>query len=115
MKDLLKKRVVFGILAFVLFVGLAFAVLEAGSYIREKDNYVEVGGGKTAYVPRTAKFVKVNGVVRSIVKFSATLSNMEKDCECPKCCDGYCYVIVFTDFGPVTRPIIMLGIVWMSC
>jgi hypothetical protein len=59
--------------------------------------------------------VKVDGVVRSIAKFSSTFSGEEDKCKCPKCCDGYCYVIVFTDFGPVTRPIIMLGIVWMSC
>ncbi len=115
MKNLFKKRIFFGILAFVLFIGLSLAVLEAGSYIREKDSYVEVGGGKTAYVPRTAKFVKVNGVVRRIVKFSATLSNTERDCECPKCCDGYCYIIVFTDFGTIKGPVVTLGILWLSC
>jgi hypothetical protein len=115
MKDLLKKRVVFGILAFVLFVGLAFAVLEAGSYIREKDAYIEVSGGKAVYVPRTAKFVKLNGVVRSIVKFSSALSSGEEVCKCPKCCDGYCYIIVFTDFGTIKGPVVTLGILWMSC
>jgi hypothetical protein len=115
MKNLLKKRIVFGILAFVLLVGLSFAVLEAGSYIREKDSYIEVGGGKTAYVPRTAKFVKVNGVVRSIVRFAATLSAEEKECKCPKCCDGYCYIIVFTDFGTIKGPVVTLGILWLAC
>jgi hypothetical protein len=115
MKILIKKRIVVGALAFVLFIGLAIAVLNAGSYIREKDSYVEVGGGKIAYVPRTAEFVKVNGQVRRIVKFSSALSNAEKDCECPKCCDGYCFVIIFTDGGPIKNPIIILSVVWVAC
>lgn len=99
----------------VLLVGLVVAFLNAASYIRERDAYIELSSGKIAYVPRTAKFVKVNGQVRRIVKFSSTLSNAEKDCECPTCCDGYCYMIVFSDAGPIVNPIIILAIIWFAC
>jgi hypothetical protein len=115
MKNSTRKRIALGTLAFVLLIGLAIAVLNAGSYIKEKDSYVEVGGGKIAYVPRTAQFVKVNGQVRRIVKFSTALSAAEKDCKCPKCCDGHCYIIVFSDAVLTANPIIILSVIWMSC
>jgi len=115
MNNSIRKKVVLGTLTCVLLVGLLIAVLNAGSYIKERDNYVEVGGGKIAYVPRTAEFVKVNGQVRRIVKFASALSKAEKDCECPKCCNGNCYVIVFSDCGPIYNPIIMLSILWVAC
>jgi hypothetical protein len=115
MNNAIRKKMVLGTLPCVLLVGLLIAVLNAGSYIKERDNYVEVGGGKIAYVPRTAEFVKLNGQVRRIVKFASTLSNAVKDCKCPKCCEGNCYVIVFTDGGPVHNPIIILSIIWVAC
>jgi hypothetical protein len=98
-----------------LLVGLAIAVLYAGDYFRPADKLIEVGGAKTAYVPRTAKFVTVNGEVRKIVKFSTAMTSDLRDCKCPNCCDGYCYVIVFTDGPPSAGPVIILAIIWMFC
>lgn len=115
MKNSVRKKIALGTLTCVLLVGLLIAVMNAGSYINERDKYVEVGGGKIVYVPRTAEFVKVNGQVRRVVKFASTLSNEEKDCQCPKCCNGSCYVIVFIDGGPIHNPIIILSILWVAC
>jgi len=115
MKSPVKKKVVLVAFAGVLMIGLVIAVLHAGSYIKEKGSYVEVGGGRIAYVPRTAKFVKVDGQVRRIVKFSTTLSNAEKDCSCPKCCNGNCFIIVFSDGGVIGKFITPLSVIWISC
>ncbi len=75
---------------------------------------IEVHGAEPACVPSTAKYVTYDGVVRKVVKFSETLDEGE-DCPCPKCCDGRCYVIVFTD--PITPggPLRVIYILWLSC
>jgi hypothetical protein len=75
---------------------------------------IEVHGPETAYIPSTAKYVKYDGVVRRIVKFSETLEEGE-DCPCPRCCDGRCYVIIFTD--PITPggPLRVPYILWLEC
>ena len=115
MKKNVRKRVVLCFGASVLVVGLTIAVLYAGDYFKQGAKYVEVGGSLTAYVPRTAKFVTVNGQVRRIVKFSTALASNQTDCKCPKCCDGDCYAIVFTDGAPAPGPIIILAIIWLAC
>jgi len=115
MKNSIYKRVVLIVLACVFSIGLVIAVLNAGSSTPKEDSYIEVGGGKIVYVPRTTQFVKFNGQVRKIVRFASTLSAEEQDCQCPNCCKGYCYVIIFTDGSPVKGPIIILSVVWMAC
>ena len=115
MKNSIYKRVVLIVLACVFSIGLVIAVLNAGSSTPKEDSYIEVGGGKIVYVPRTTQFVKFNGQVRKIVRFASTLSAEEQDCQCPNCCKGYCYVIIFTDGSPVKGPIIILSVIWMAC
>jgi hypothetical protein len=115
MKNSIYKKVVFIALTCVLSIGLVIAVLNAGSSIPKKDSYIEVGGGKIVYVPRTTQYVKFNGQVRKVVRFASTLSADEKDCKCPKCCDGNCYVIVYTDRVPGSKPILPLWVLWVSC
>jgi hypothetical protein len=115
MKKTFGKKHVLIVLFCVFSIGAASALLKAGSYVVQKDTYIEVGGGKIVYVPRTTEYVKFNGQIRKIVKFASTLSKEEKDCECPNCCKGYCYVIVFSEAGPVRNPIIILSIIWVAC
>jgi hypothetical protein len=115
MKNFIVKRVVLVALTCVFSIGLVIAVLNAGSSTPKKDSYIEVGGGKIVYVPRTAQYVKFNGQIRKVVRFDSTLSVGGNDCKCPKCCDGYCYVIVYTDSVPGSNPISPLVILWASC
>jgi hypothetical protein len=115
MKSSIGKKVVLIALACVFSMGLVIAVLYAGSNTPKKDSYIEVGGGKIVYVPRTTQYVKFNGQIRKIVRFASTLSEGEKDCKCPKCCDGYCYVIVYSDSVPGSNPILPLFVIWLSC
>jgi hypothetical protein len=115
MKSFMSKKVVLIALTCVLSLGLVIVVLNAGSSAPTKDTYIEVGGGKIVYVPRTAQFVKFNGQIRKIVRFASTLSADEKDCQCPNCCRGYCYLIIFTDGIPGKGPIITLSVIWFSC
>jgi len=115
MKSSISKKAVLFALACVFSIGLVIAVLNAGSSTPTKETYIEVGGGKIVYVPRTAKYVKFNGQIRKVVRFASTLSADEKDCKCPRCCDGYCYVIVSTDSVPGSKPIVPLWVLWVSC
>ncbi len=115
MKSSIGKKVVLIALACVFSMGLVIAVSNAGSSTPKKDSYIEVGGGKVVYVPRTAQYVKFNGQIRKIERFASTLSSDEKDCQCPNCCRGYCFVIIFTDGSPVKGPIIILSVIWMAC
>jgi hypothetical protein len=115
MKHSISKKVVFIALTCVFSIGLVIAVLNAGSSIPKKDSYIEVGGGKIVYVPRTTQYVKFNGQIRKVARFASTLNVGEKDCGCPKCCDGNCYVIVYTDSIPGSNPISPLWVLWVSC
>jgi hypothetical protein len=115
MKNSISKRVALIAFTCVLSIGLVIAVLNAGASSPKKDFYIEVGGGKISYVPRTTQYVKFNGQIRKIARFASTLSSDEKNCKCPNCCDGYCYVIVFTDGSPVIGPIIILSVIWFAC
>jgi hypothetical protein len=115
MKRNASKKFVLVLLACIFTIGLVSAVLKAASYIGEKNAYVEVGSNGAAYVPKTAKYVKYNGEIRRIVKFASILSEEEINCKCPKCCDGYCYAIVFSNSGPMSNPIIILSVIWFAC
>jgi hypothetical protein len=116
------------LIAVALFLGLAALALTPGLLTQRAqsqgspreaqgiaaEDLIEVHGPQTAYVPTTAKYVKYDGAVRRVVKFAAALEPGE-DCPCPRCCDGRCYVIVFTD--PVTPggPLRVPYILWLEC
>ena len=80
-----------------------------------KGRLVEVNGDSIAYVPHTAKYVTYNGQIRQIVGFATTLSKADQNCACPNCCEGRCYVIVYTDVASICGPIIILSILWVKC
>lgn len=115
MSNPVKTRVLVVGLVCVLTIGLATAVSDGAPKPKAGSSYIEIYDGRISYVPRSAEYVKINGQVRKIIKFAATLSNDEKDCKCPQCCNGSCYVIVFTDSILLNRPIVVLAIIWVSC
>ena len=106
---------VFFVLPGLLFLALSAAVQEAGPPILEKGPMIEVHGPDIVYVPTTAEYVTYGGVVRKIVKFSAALNEGEEDCQCPKCCQGRCYVIIYTDPVLPGGPLRILYILWLEC
>ena len=109
------KRGVFLFLSCTLLLGLVSGAPRTDSTTAEKDAYIEVHGPSIAYVPLSAKYVKYDGMVRKVSRFSATLLTGEEDCQCPKCCNGECYVIIYTDFifpGGFKR---ILFILWIKC
>jgi hypothetical protein len=115
MKKSIVRKIVLVALTCVLSTGLVIAVLNGGSSTPQKDPYIEVGGGKIVYVPSTTQYVKFNGQVRKIARFASTLSPAEKDCQCPNCCKGSCYVIIASDASPIFGRIIILSVIWFAC
>ncbi len=124
--DIHRRTFVRAMMVLVLATALVAAFLQASSFISDLNNCVEVGGGKIAYVPRTAKYVRYNGQVRKIMRFAATLSDAQKDCKCPQCCDGGCYVIIYVGAASgsnfsgspagASDPLVhILYIIWLAC
>lgn len=99
----------------ILLLGLVARVQKADPAFVEKANYIEVHGPDIAYVPMTAKYVKYDGIVRKISKFCAIQNVGEKDCQCPKCCDGSCSVTIYTDLILPGGPLRGLFILWIEC
>ncbi len=109
------KRGVFFFLSCALFLGLVSGAPRPDLTAAEKDAYIEVHGPGIAYVPLSAKFVKYDGVVRKVARFSAALLTGEADCQCPRCCNGECYVLIYADFifpGGFKRILVYL---WVKC
>ena len=94
------KRLALAALGCILLLGLAGAMVEARAYLAEQKSYVEVADNGVAYVPRDAQFVKYHGQIRRIARWASSLGADPADCRCPKCCDGRCYVIIFSDRLP---------------
>jgi len=83
--------------------GLVSAYLRANSFISDYKRYVEVCSDGIAYVPKDAKFVKCNGIVRKILRFEQAVVLEVDPCKCPKCCEGECYVIVNSEPSPESQ------------
>jgi len=83
--------------------GLVCAFLRANSFISEYNRYIEVCSNGIAYVPKDTKFVKCNGIVRKVLRFEKAVILEVDPCQCPKCCDGDCYVIVNSDPSPESQ------------
>ncbi len=77
--------------------------------------YIEVHGPDIAYVPMTEKYVKYDGLVRKISRFSAALNSGEEDCKCPNCCNGHCYIIIYTGIISPVGPLMVPAILWLEC
>lgn len=110
-----ENKLVLLTLSCVFSFGLVTAFLEANYYLSGKETYIDVSGPKIAYVPRTTKYVKYNGQVREIIRFATTISENEKNCACPNCCSGYCYVIIYTDVIPTKSQLVILAVIWFKC
>jgi hypothetical protein len=113
------------ILSFLFMAAVFIAVLRARAYTVQYNGLIEVCSNGIAYVPLDTKFVKCNGIVRQVRKFTKTITEGEEPCKCPECCDGWCYVVVNSDpswsnleretatFGPIDY--MEIYIVWLSC
>jgi hypothetical protein len=110
-----EKRLSLLTLSCVFLLGLVTAFPEAKPILSGRASYIDVSGPKIAYVPRTTKRVKYNGKIREIIRFTETISEGEKNCECPNCCSGYCYIIIYTDAIPTKGPVVILAIIWLKC
>jgi hypothetical protein len=94
---MLSKKALFAF-AFVFGMSiLLFSVLNAETYLNEIKDYIEVCANGPTYVPPDTSFVRCYGVIRRVVAISDSITEEEEDCQCPKCCDGLCYVIIYTD------------------
>jgi hypothetical protein len=103
------------ILIGALALGALSVVQKANLPAAERKPYIEVHGPNVAFVPMTEKFVRFDGKIKRIVKFTETLEAGREDCKCPKCCDGNCYVIIFTDVILPGGPIRSLYFLWIEC
>lgn len=79
------------------------------------DAYIEVHGEGMPCVPLGTKFVKYDGEIRKISRFSVALNEGELDCQCPNCCNGECYIVVFTEIIVGGSPIRVPAIIWLPC
>jgi len=111
-----KMKLLFRVLVIAVFMlGMTGFVQNAAPHFVEKESYIEVNGPQIAYVPMTAKYVRFDGRVRKILRVEPFTSVAAADCKCPKCCNGSCYVIVYTDVILINGPIRMLYIFWIDC
>lgn len=76
---------------------------------------IEITGQGIPYIPQTAAYVKIEGRLRKILKFEPYRQPVETDCKCPKCCNGTCYIIVYSDAIILCQPIKLLYFLWLDC
>ena len=98
-----------------ILLGLSLGAQRTGPTADRDGAYIEVHGPDIAYVPLTAKYVKYDGKIKKVVRFAETLSENEEECQCPNCCKGRCYVIIFTDILFSKGPLKTLYILWIEC
>lgn len=79
------------------------------------DEYVEIHGSGIAFVPLSTKCVKYRGEIKKISKFSIVLEAGTLDCQCPNCCNGECYIVVFTEIIVGGSPVRVPAIIWIPC
>lgn len=104
----MRRKIKLIALFFLVFSAFLYAAIAANSYVNESSRYIEVCANGIVYVPLGTKFVKCYGVIRRVIHFSDVLTLGVEDCQCPKCCDGDCYIIVASDTGG-------FRFIWLSC
>jgi hypothetical protein len=77
--------------------------------------YIEVAGPEIAYIPFNTNYVKYKGEVRRILRIEPYREQVATDCQCPKCCSGSCYIIVYSDTIILSEPIRTLYLIWIDC
>jgi len=88
----------FLVLGLIVVAGiLFFSVLNAQSYVKEIDRYIEVCANGLTYVPSNTAYVKCYGVIRKVVGITEFITATEEECKCPDCCDGFCYIIIVSE------------------
>lgn len=109
-----KSRTLIVLLTVVLFgvPSEGFKLDQAGPRM---DGYIEVHGPGISLVPLTTKYVKYDGEIRKVSKFSIVLEAGVLDCQCPNCCDGECYIVVLTEIIIAGSPMQVPAIIWIPC
>jgi len=79
------------------------------------DEYIEVHGSCVPCIPVGTKFIKYDGKIRKVLKFKLVLEAGIMDCQCPNCCNGECYIVVFTEIIVGGSPVRVPAIIWLPC
>jgi len=104
------------VLISALFLGTSSQGLKPGHpFGSPTDEYIEVHGSGVPCIPLGTKFVKYDGEIRKVSKFAVALDAGTLDCQCPHCCDGECYIVVFTEIIIGGRPTQVPAIIWIPC
>lgn len=114
-----KARGIFSVIV-ILLVSISAVCLLGAVAIKKKPmqsrpSYVEISGSEITYVPQTSSYVKIDGKLTRIVRFEPYRQQAETDCRCPKCCNGICYIIVYSDAVILNQPIRLLYFLWLDC
>ena len=114
MKNQIGTKAILVALTCAVSIGLVIAVLNTDASTRKTGSYIEAGGRNVVNVPGTAQYIASSGQARKIVGF-ASLTEVEEGCRCPKCCDGYCYITIYTICVHGSVPILPMAILVVSC
>jgi len=95
-----EKKGRFFLLFCLISSAFVFAAIRADSFVKESNDYIEVCANGIVHVPLDTQFVKCRGIVRKVMGFTYSLPKDGIDCQCPKCCDGLCYIIIDGDPEP---------------
>ncbi len=100
----------------VLFLGLVSGVPGTDPPVADTEMgpRVEVHGPDIAYVPLNAKYVTYDGVVHKITRFASAAGAAPGECNCPSCCDGACYIVVYSNVLALNGPP-SLYFIWIDC
>jgi hypothetical protein len=95
-----------------LSVSLIVCIFRAYSFSNIYDDYIEVCSSGLAYVPLFTKYVKCHGVIYLVQKIDYNITEEEISCECPNCpkeCDGWCWIESYGDPGNEIQ------FIWVKC
>ena len=114
MKNPIGTKAILVALTCAVSIGLVIAVLNTDASTWKKGSYFEAGDRNVVGVPGTAQYVEPSGRAGKIVRL-ASLTEVQEGCRCPKCCDGYCYVTIYTVCVPGSVPFLPMAILVVSC
>jgi hypothetical protein len=95
-------KFLFGISSVVLLVSAYSAGTKDAAMYADTSQYIEVCSRGLAYVPMETRYVTCQGKVMRVIAIVPTREGEEAqtqaegggDCLCPRCCGGFCGVIV---------------------
>jgi hypothetical protein len=104
------SKVIVGLGAVVVLVSVYSAGTIDSRMSADKSSYIEVCSQGIVYVPPGTRYVTCHGKVMKVMGIVSREEGAEiesgggaGDCYCPKCCGGYCAVIVSCGGAPETE------------